>query len=114
MVGITATLSTYLVLILLVEVWQVSILLASIIGYIVGIIVNYLANYGFTFQSNRHHRILIPKFLVVMFVGLLINVAIMVIGIHWIGIHYVLAQLAAVVVVLGWSFSANRLWVFAD
>ncbi|MBT8070656.1 MAG: GtrA family protein [Gammaproteobacteria bacterium] len=114
LVGITATLSTYAVLILLVEVFRLSPILASIIGYLVGIVVNYKLNYGFTFRSSNRHHILFPKFLIVMLVGLLLNVLIMFIGMNWLGIHYILSQLVAVAFVLTWSFVANRFWVFTD
>ena len=114
LVGIAATLSTFIFLIVLVEAWQINVLVASVIGYVVGIVVNYTLNYGFTFQSTQHHHILIPRFIVVMMVGLLLNTGIMFAGVNWFGIHYVLAQLAAITVVLIWSFTANRLLVFTD
>ena len=114
LVGITATLSTYFILILLVEAWQVNVIVASVAGYIVGIVVNYKLNYGFTFQSTRHHHILLPKFLVVALTGLALNTGTMSAGINWLGIHYMLAQLFAVAIVLAWSFAANRLWVFTE
>ena len=113
-VGVLATLSTYISLILLVEFWQIDVIKASVFGYIVGIIVNYALNYGFTFRSTRRHHILVPKFLLVMSIGLLLNIGVMSVGVNWIGIHYVLAQLAAVAVVLIWSFAANRFWVFTS
>lgn len=112
LVGIAATLTTYILLIFFVEVWHINAVLASLIGYIAGIVVNYTFNYGFTFRSERSHRVLIPKFLLVMMVGLLLNTCIMFAGVDWLGINYLLAQLAAISVVLTWSFSANRLWVF--
>ena len=113
-VGATATLTTYLILILLVETWHMNVIGASVLGYLAGIAVNYKLNYGFTFRSDRQHRILIPKFFVVALTGLLLNTGLMFMGVNWFGIHYVLAQLAAVAVVLIWSFSINRLWVFAN
>jgi putative flippase GtrA len=97
-----------------VEAWQINVIVASVIGYIVGIVVNYALNYGFTFQSKQHHQHLIPKFIVVMMVGLLLNTGIMFVGVNWFDINYVLAQLAAIAVVLIWSFTANRLWVFTE
>jgi putative flippase GtrA len=112
LVGATATLTTYLVLILLVEIWHMNVILASVLGYIAGIAVNYKLNYGFTFRSARQHRIVIPKFILVALVGLLLNTGLMYVAVIWVGIHYVLAQLAAVAIVLIWSFTINRLWVF--
>jgi putative flippase GtrA len=112
LVGATATLTTYLVLILLVEIWHMNVIVASVLGYIAGIAVNYKLNYGFTFRSERQHRIVIPKFIFVALIGLLLNTGLMFVAVNWVGIHYVLAQLAAVAVVLIWSFTINRLWVF--
>lgn len=112
--GVTATLSTYAILILLVEGWQVNVIGASVAGYIAGIVVNYRLNYGFTFKSSQNHRALLPKFIVVMVIGLLLNTGTMVVAVNWLDIQYVLAQLAAIAVVLVLSFTANRLWVFAD
>jgi putative flippase GtrA len=34
--------------------------------------------------------------------------------VNWLGLHYTVAQLAAIAIVLLWSFSANRLWTFAS
>ena len=114
LVGFAATLITYIILIVLVETWQINVIVASVIGYIVGIVVNYELNYGFTFQSKQHHHILVPRFVMVMMVGLLLNTGIMFVGVNWFDINYVLAQLAAIAVVLIWSFTANRLWVFTQ
>ena len=87
---------------------------ASVVGYALGIVVNYLLNYRFTFGCDEQHHVVIPKFLTVMVVGMFINAAVMYTGINWLGFHYMLAQLAAVAVVLLLSFTANRLWAFAD
>ena len=78
-----------------------------------GIGVNYILNYRYTFGSDQHHHIVLPKFLAVMVVGMVINAAVMYTGTYWLGFH-MLAQLAAVVVVLMLSFTANRFWAFAD
>ncbi len=114
MVGATATFTTYLILIFLVEIWHMNVIEASVLGYLAGIAVNYKLNYGFTFRSERQHRIVIPKFIFVALVGLLLNTGLMFVGVNWFGVHYILAQLAAVAVVLVWSFTINRLWVFTN
>lgn len=87
---------------------------ASVVGYAMGIAVNYILNYRYTFGSDQHHHVVIPKFLTVMMVGMFINAAVMYASINWLGFHYMLAQLAAVAVVFMLSFTANRLWTFAD
>ncbi len=109
-----ATVTTYAVLIVGVEGLHISAVTASIAGYMLGMVVNYLLNYRYTYGSDQHHHVVIPKFLTVMAVGMFINAALMYVGINWLGLHYLLAQLAAVAVVLMWSFTANRLWTFVD
>jgi len=42
-----------------------------------------------------------------------LNAGIMYYAVNRLDIHYLLAQLMAVAVVLVWSFTLNRLWAFA-
>ena len=109
-----ATVTTYAVLIVGVEGLRINAVTASIAGYMLGMVVNYLLNYRYTYGSDQHHHVVIPKFLAVMMVGMCINAAVMYAGIKWLGFHYMLAQLAAVALVLLLSFTANRWWAFAD
>ena len=114
LVRTAATITTYAVLIVGVEGLHIDAIAASVVGYVLGIMVNYILNYRFTFGSGQRHHVVIPKFLTVMVIGMFINAAVMYMGINWLGFHYMLAQLAAVGVVLMLSFTANRLWAFAD
>jgi putative flippase GtrA len=114
LVGSAATLTTYVVLIVGVEGFQVNAVIASVVGYALGIAVNYVLNYRYTFGSDQHHHIVLPRFLLVMFLGMFLNAAIMYSGTKWLGVHYMIAQLCAVAIVFMLSFSANRLWAFAD
>lgn len=114
LVGTTATVTTYAVLIVGVEGLNINAVTASIAGYVLGIAVNYILNYRYTFGGVQHHHVVIPKFLAVMLVGMFINAAVMYAGINWLDFHYMLTQLAAVAVVLMWSCTANRLWTFVD
>ena len=114
LVGTAATITTYAILIVGVEGLHINAVVASVTGYMLGIGVNYILNYRYTFGSDQHHHVVIPKFLAVMVVGMVINAAVMYTGTYWLGFHYMLAQLAAVVVVLMLSFTANRFWAFAD
>jgi putative flippase GtrA len=114
LVGTAATITTYAILIVGVEGLHINAVAASVTGYLLGIGVNYFLNYRYTFGSDQHHHVVIPKFLAVMMVGMFINAAVMYTGTNWLGFHYMLAQLAAVVIVLMLSFTANRFWAFAD
>lgn len=113
LVGAVATLTTYAVLILLVEVFHQGAVLSSLAGYLLGAWANYLLNYHFTFDSDQRHVVVLPKFLTVMAVGFLFNAIVMYAAIHLLSLQYLLAQLIAVSVVLVWSFTINRLWAFA-
>jgi len=113
LVGLAATTVTFSALITGVEVFHTSAVTASLAGYALGIVVNYSLNYGYTFKSRERHMIVIPRFLLIMFAGLLINALIMVVLVDMVGVHYVLAQLAAISVVLVWNFTANQFWTFA-
>lgn len=97
-----------------VEGLHINAVTASVAGYLPGLVVNYVLNYRYTFGSDQHHHVVIPKFLAVMMVGMGIYAAVMFAGINWLGIHYMLAQLAAVALVLMLSFTTNRWWAFAD
>lgn len=111
--GAAATATTYLTLIVGVELLRLPAVPASAAGYALGILVNYAINYRFTFESSKKHSAVFPKFLFVMLVGMVANATMMAVGISVIGLHYLVAQLVAIAVVLSWSYTANRLWTFA-
>ena len=111
--GAAATLTTYAVLIFGVESLELSAVFASVVGYALGILVNYALNYRYTFNARQRHTAVFPKFLAVMVIGMLTNAAIMAACVELLGLHYLLAQLLAITVVLSWSYTANRLWTFA-
>ncbi|MFI5402157.1 MAG: GtrA family protein [Planctomycetota bacterium] len=112
-VGAVGTLAHYAVMIALVEVLRVPPVPASVGGFLVGMAVNYMLNYRYTFRSDKRHREAAAKFFVVGCCGLGLNAALMYLGAGTLGIHYLVAQLAATAVVLLWNFGANQLWTFA-
>lgn len=111
-VGALATLIQYAVLAASVELLRWSPVVGSSIGFVVSAVCNYLINRRFTFQSRRRHVEAGPRFALVAFVGLWINAAGVWIGVDVVEIHYILAQVAATLVALGWTFFANRYWTF--
>lgn len=113
-VGFIATVTTYAVLIFMVEKLQIGAVPASFTGYLVGGLVNYTLNYRFTFRSSNRHQSVLPRFVIVLALGLLLNTAIMFLAVDIIQVHYLFAQLIAVSIVLVWSYAANRLWAFSN
>ena len=113
-VGFIATVTTYAVLIFMVEKLQIGAVSASFTGYLVGGLVNYTLNYRFTFRSSNRHQSALPRFVIVLALGLLLNTAIMFLAVDIIQVHYLFAQLIAVSIVLVWSYASNKLWAFSN
>ena len=110
-VGALGTLCHYLVLIVLVQFWHLAPAWGAICGATVGAIVNYLINYRWTFRSSAAHLIAAPKFALLALISIVINgasVAILVAE----GVHYLLAQVVATLVVLSLNFILARHYVF--
>ena len=110
-VGVLATLVHYALLTLAVEIAGWPAWLASGAGALVGAQVAFVGNRIFTFA----HRGAIPaswlKFQLTALLGALAGMAIVALGVH-IGLHYLLAQVVATLLVLGLTFAINRRWTF--
>ncbi len=65
---------------------------ASSFGAIVGAIINYILNYHFTFRSSENHVRSAPKYFLVALVGFCVNWMAMIVIVHVIGRHYILAR----------------------
>ncbi len=112
-VGAIGTAAQYLVLILLVQIADITPVYASSCGLIVGAVINYILNYYYTFESNKQHTETLLKFMLVAGLGFILNGIIMYTGTELIDLNYILVQLAATGVVLISNFTFNRLWTFA-
>ncbi len=85
--------------------------LASTLGAICGAIVVYTCNYQFTFAARGAHLATVPKFLVLVGLGVLLNAAV-VAGLIGLGLPIVVAQLGATGLVLLFNFVVSKRWVF--
>jgi putative flippase GtrA len=113
-VGAIGTLAHYSVLICFVQYLGIIPVAASTIGFIVGAIVNYFLNYRWTFKSQKKHFPTISKFILIAFLGMLLNGLIMMISIELLFLHYLISQILATGIVLLWNFIGNRLWTFSE
>lgn len=111
LVGGFATGIQYVVLIALVQSFQIGAVLASGVGFAVSAFANYILNYYFTFGSREKHLKALSKFAVLASIGLVLNSGIMSLLVHN-GVFYILAQVVATVTVLLWNFVGNSLWTF--
>ncbi|MES1199075.1 MAG: GtrA family protein [Pseudomonadota bacterium] len=110
-VGAVATAVHYSILVGLKEGLGVSPLVATTFGYGAGALISYTLNRRFTFDTKPAFTSGLLKFLAVVFIGALINGAI-VAALIKAGLYYLLAQLIATALVLIWNFAASRLVVF--
>jgi putative flippase GtrA len=111
--GGLATAVHYLVLVVLVELAGVGAGLAAATGATSGALVAYAGNRRFTFGSDAAHRRALPRFLLVAALGATTSAVLVFAGTEWLGLHYLVPQAAATVLVLFAGFAINRRWTFA-
>ena len=111
-VGALGTAAHYAILIALVQALGTNVVAASTTGFVVGAFVNYALNHHFTFESDRAHRVALPRFLIVAGAGMLLNALLMAALLAILPLHYLVAQVVATAVVLVTGFLANRRWTF--
>lgn len=112
--GGVATGAHYALLLILVEAFGVPAALSAAAGALCGAGVAYLGNRRFTFTgSAARHGHAIPRFVLVAALGAALNGLIVGAGVSVFAWHYLAAQVAATVVVLGLTYRLNRVWTFA-
>ena len=112
-VGIIGTAVHYLLLIIMVEVFNRDPVSGSAVGFLGGALVNYYLNRHYTFKSDARHMVAMPKFLAVAAIGMILNVTIMATLTSLLDFQYLIDQIFATTVVLLWNFIANKFWTFA-
>ncbi|MES1163779.1 MAG: GtrA family protein, partial [Rhizobacter sp.] len=96
-IGVLATAAHYLVLIACVEWGRWPAFVGSGAGAVIGAQVAYAGNRWFTFAHTGAMRASWPRFQVTALIGALIGMAIVALGVR-LGLHYVLAQIAATLI----------------
>ena len=113
-VGILAAIAHYGMLVGLVEGAKWQAVPATLVGYVAGGIVSYVLNRRHTFASNRAHRQAAWRFALVAGAGFGLTWAIMQgLVVKW-KAPYLPAQLLTTLIVLVWSFAANKFWTFGQ
>lgn len=113
-VGVIATFTQYVVMILLVESTHMFAALASSTGFVIAGLVNYYLNYRLTFKSNKLHRETITKFMIIFFSGFFWNLLLMTLGTEVLNIYYILSQIFTTIIVMFWNFLGHRYWTFRE
>jgi len=112
LVGGFSTVLQYFILVLLVQGASTDSVVASSVGFVFSAMANYDLNYRVTFRSRVPYFGGMLRFALVAATGLVLNGLVMTAGTKFVGTHYLIAQVAATVVVLFWNFFANRRWTF--
>ena len=111
LVGAFATAAHYALLMLLVEWAGWPAYLASGVGAVLGAQIAYAGNRQFTFGHRGAMPASWAKFQATAMLGALLGMAVVAFGVN-LGAHYLLAQIAATLLVLGLTFVVNRRWTF--
>lgn len=113
LVGAVGTITHYLTLVILVEVFFINAVVASAFGATVGAFTNYFLNYIYTFRSTIPHIKSLPKFMSIATAGFALNALIMFWGTEVVQIYYLFSQIIATGIVLIWNFIGNKYWTFS-
>lgn len=122
-IGGAATLLQFFLLGLFVEAFEWAPVTASAVSYAVSAIFNYLANYYLTFASASSHKQTLPKFILVVALGLALNTSLFAMFLYVLENHllrntnlletaYLIAQLFATLITLVVNFLAHKLWIY--
>lgn len=114
LIGGVATATHYALLTLLVEGLQAPAGASAALGAGAGALVAYAGNRRFTFETSlASHARALPRFMAVATLGVVLSGLI----VHWgsvvLGVHYLLAQALATVLVLILGYHVNHRWSFA-
>ncbi|HQZ05894.1 MAG TPA: GtrA family protein [Burkholderiaceae bacterium] len=110
-VGVVATAVHYLLLIACVELAHWDAWLASGYGAAAGAQVAYLGNRWFTFAHRGNLPVSWLRFQLLALAGAALGMAIVALAVH-LRMYYLLAQVLATVLVMGFTFTLNRVWTF--
>ena len=112
-VGVIAFVIDYGLMVLLTELFNVNYLISATISFTVSVIFNYIASmrYVFAHKEGLSRRREFIIFVVLSVIGLLINDALMWVGVDLFGISYLLVKIFATVVVMVWNFVTRKIFL---
>lgn len=111
-VGLLTNVVYFSVLALLRSAWDALLWVDAAIAYFCSALFNYLLHYRFTFKSTERHRAAILRYIALQMGALTLNSIILQTLVVNLGLHYVIGQGVAIVMVTGLTFLINRFWVF--
>jgi putative flippase GtrA len=111
MASVSAAVCDYALLILLVELFEVPAVRASVFGFLLGLSISYLFTALWIFPGHEHgrHSLQLLFFLLAAGSGLAVHTGLMVLLIERLELYYVLAKALTLVAVFGWNFILRRI-----
>ena len=112
-VGGTAFLIDYGVLIALTELWGINYLISSGISFVVSVIYNYILSVGWVFEvdENGDKRKEFVIFIVLSLIGLGLNQLLMWVFVSMIHIFYMVAKIIVTAIVMLYNFITRKLFL---
>ena len=114
-VGFIAFFIDYGLLAFCTEVLGINYLISATIGFTVSVVFNYLASmrYVFTHKEDMSRRREFVIFIVLSIFGLIINNALMWLGVEVLYGHYLIVKIFATAVVMVWNFVTRKIFLDA-
>ena len=112
-VGVLAFFIDYGVMVALTELFGVYYLLSACISFTVSVIFNYVCSMKFVFtrREDISRAREFVTFVLLRIIGLLINEAMMWLGVSVLGIFYMVTKIFATAVVMVWNFVSRKIWL---
>jgi putative flippase GtrA len=111
-VGVIAALVDVGVLVLLKELCDLQVLIASTISFCVSVVVNYLLSMKFVFKSKNQDKA--KEFIIFVLLsigGLILNQVILWIGVNFTSIYYLIVKFIAMVAVPVYNFVTRKIFL---
>lgn len=112
-VGAVGTLINLAILVASVELLHFHYLLGSTIAFLIAATNNFILNKRWTFKDKqRRIKSQYAQFIVVSTAALAVNLVLLFVFVEYLNVHYLLAQILAVLIAMFINFTGNKLWTF--
>jgi putative flippase GtrA len=113
MVGVTSTLIDISILYIGVSILSIHLLTSATYSFSIASINGYILNRKFTFKEEGSVNLLqYIQFLIISLIGLGLTLLFLYIFTTFLSIHYIVAKIITVVLVVFWNYFANNAWTF--
>ena len=110
--GLAATGTHYVVMVVIINQAKLPEVIASCIGFLAGACVKYPLNYWAVFASEQRHAVAIPRFVISLAIGFVLNAVIFAILLRVLDVHYMVSQVLTTGTVLFVNYLLARYWIF--